>query len=181
MFLKNGIRVAITGRKRARHDDVPFAKLKPLSDCRLALVMTASPADHQGKRQLWSGPVDPAPATLHTANLAWDKESTHTDDRGSFLPIEVASNLARGGVSAGRTPRFHGVPMQEKIVRQAVDLLAGAPGSRTTVRSPFAWKAGDPAWRSRYGRVDPAERERLLALGEERRRQKAGARTAKEG
>jgi hypothetical protein len=71
--------------------------------------------------------------------------------------------------------------MQEKIVRQALDVLAGAAGPRTTVRAPFAWKAGDPGWRSRYGRVDPAERERLLALGEERRRQKARARTAKEG
>jgi hypothetical protein len=95
----------------ARHDDVPFAPLaKPLSECRLALVTTANPADYRGVRRLWSGTIEPAPSGLHTADLAWDKESTHTDDRGSFLPIEVASALARQGVIAGLTPRFHGVP-----------------------------------------------------------------------
>jgi hypothetical protein len=68
--------------------------------------------------------------------------------------------------------------MQEKIVRQALDLLANAAGPRTTDKAPFAWKASDPGWRARYGRVDPAEQERLLALGEERRRQKAKAKAA---
>ena len=71
--------------------------------------------------------------------------------------------------------------MQEKIVRQALDLLATATGPRTTVNAPFSWKQSDPGWRARYGRVDPAERERLLALGEQRRRQKAKARAAKAG
>ena len=88
-----------------------FAKLsKPLSECRLALITTANPAEYDGKRRLWSGTIGPAPSRLHTADLAWDKESTHTDDRESFLPIEVASKLAREGVFAGLTPRFHGVP-----------------------------------------------------------------------
>lgn len=95
----------------ARHDEVPFARLaKPLSQCRLALITTAMPDGHSGKRQLWSGTVDPPPARLHTDNLAWDKESTHTDDRGSFLPIEAAAALAREGFIASLAPRFHGVP-----------------------------------------------------------------------
>ena len=68
--------------------------------------------------------------------------------------------------------------MQEKIVRQSLDLLVKAAGPRTTVKAPFAWKESDPGWRARYGRVDPAERERLLVVGEERRRQKAKAKTA---
>jgi hypothetical protein len=63
--------------------------------------------------------------------------------------------------------------MQEAIVRQALDLLATSTGPRTTVKAPFGWKESDPQWRARYGRVDPAERQRLLALGEERRRQRA--------
>jgi hypothetical protein len=67
--------------------------------------------------------------------------------------------------------------MQEKIVHQALDLLASASRPRTTVKAPFTWKESDPEWRARYGRVDPAERERLLALGEERRRQKTKAKT----
>jgi hypothetical protein len=60
--------------------------------------------------------------------------------------------------------------MQEAIVRQAVGLLETASGPRTTDKAPFGWKENDPGWRARYGRVDPAERERLLTLGEERRR-----------
>jgi len=68
--------------------------------------------------------------------------------------------------------------MQEKIVRQAVGLLESAPGPRATVKAPFGWKASDPGWRARYGRVDPAERERLLALGAERRRRMAELKAA---
>lgn len=71
--------------------------------------------------------------------------------------------------------------MQEAIVRQAIGFLATAPGPRTTVQAAFGWKADDPEWRARYGRVDPVEQDRLLALGEERRRQKARAKAAKEG
>jgi hypothetical protein len=63
--------------------------------------------------------------------------------------------------------------MQKAIVRQALGLLDRAAGPRTTAIAPFSWKSDDPAWRARYGRVDPAERERLLALGEERRRKQA--------
>jgi hypothetical protein len=63
--------------------------------------------------------------------------------------------------------------MQEAIVRQAIGLLETADGPRTTVKAPFGWKETDPEWRTRYGRVDPAERERLLTLGEERRRLRA--------
>ncbi|MBS0221825.1 MAG: hypothetical protein JSR91_13895 [Proteobacteria bacterium] len=62
--------------------------------------------------------------------------------------------------------------MQKAIVRQALGLLESAGGPRTTVKAPFRWKEDDPGWRARYGRVDPAERARLLALGEERRRQR---------
>jgi D-proline reductase (dithiol) PrdB len=69
--------------------------------------------------------------------------------------------------------------MQEAIVRQAIGLLATAKRPRTTVKAPFSWKASDPRWRARYGRVDAAERERLVALGEERRRQRAKAAVAR--
>jgi hypothetical protein len=63
--------------------------------------------------------------------------------------------------------------MQEAIVRQAIGLLETAERPRTTVKAPFRWKDSDPGWRARYGRVDPAERARLLALGDERRRKQA--------
>lgn len=58
--------------------------------------------------------------------------------------------------------------MQAEIARIALLLLDSATGPRTTVVSPFGWK-DDPGWRDRYGRVDPAERERLIATGIARR------------
>jgi len=58
--------------------------------------------------------------------------------------------------------------MQREVVQLALRTLATASGSRTTVQSPVRWK-DDPGWRERYGRVDPAERERLLQLGDQRR------------
>jgi D-proline reductase (dithiol) PrdB len=70
--------------------------------------------------------------------------------------------------------------MQKRVVAQALGLLEAAAGPRTTVRAPFAWK-DDPGWRARYGRVDPAERERLLALGADRRRQRAEANRLRKG
>ncbi|UYN97614.1 MAG: hypothetical protein KIT25_12045 [Enhydrobacter sp.] len=62
--------------------------------------------------------------------------------------------------------------MQTEIVRLAAGLLERATAPRTTVEAPFAWK-DDPGWRERYNRIRPEDRERLLALGEERRRQRA--------
>jgi D-proline reductase (dithiol) PrdB len=95
----------------ATFDDVPLTPLrKRLSEARIALITTANPPNYNGVRRLWCGPTASPPATLHTADLAWDKESTHTDDRECFLPIEVASALTAKGVIAGLTARFHGVP-----------------------------------------------------------------------
>lgn len=62
--------------------------------------------------------------------------------------------------------------MQTAIVRQALALLETANGPRTTVRAPFEWKAEDPEWRGRYNRIRPEDREKLLAIGNERRRQR---------
>ena len=102
----------------SRFDDVPFAPLaKPLSQARIGLVTTASPPDlgnrdASGTRQVWSNAVSPAPAKLFTDNLAWDKESTHTDDRASFLPIEAVQQWAAEGLVGGVAARFHGVPTE---------------------------------------------------------------------
>lgn len=102
----------------AHFDTVPFARLpRPLRDAKIGLVTTASPPDlgnrdAAGKRQVWSGPVAPAPGKLFTDNLAWDKESTHTDDRASFLPIEAVQQGVAEGLIGGLTARFHGVPTE---------------------------------------------------------------------
>lgn len=113
----------------ATFDDVPFAPLpRPLSELRIALITTASPADFDGVKRVWSGAVSPPPSRLFTDNVAWDKESTHTDDRESFLPIEAASALAREGLFKGLTARFHGVPTEysqrKTTERDAPEILA---------------------------------------------------------
>jgi D-proline reductase (dithiol) PrdB len=97
----------------ATHDHVPFTPLaKPLAESRVALITTASPPDFDGVKRVWSGRVSSPPPTLFTDNVAWDKESTHTNDRASFLPIEAVSTLASQGLVAGLTARFHGVPTE---------------------------------------------------------------------
>jgi hypothetical protein len=128
----------------ASFDDVPFAPLaKPLSEMRIALITTASPADFDGTKRVWSGAVSPPPEKLFTDNVAWDKESTHTDDRASFLPIEAACELAAEGIFKGLTARFHGVPTeysQRKTREQdAPEILARVrqDGADAAILSPL--------------------------------------------
>ena len=64
--------------------------------------------------------------------------------------------------------------MQTETLRLALALLETAEAPKTTVRSPFEWK-DDPEWRERYNRVRPEDRERLLAIGDERRRKRGQA------
>ena len=117
----------------SHYDDVPFAPLgKPLSDCRIGFVTTASPAggpslNDKGRKQVWSGATAPAPDDLFTMNVAWDKESTHTRDRESFLPIETVAGLAHDGLVGDIAERFHGVPTEysqsKTIQRDAPEIL----------------------------------------------------------
>ena len=100
----------------AHHHDVPFAPLaKPLSESRVALVTTASPwcddpADHV--HAVWSGSSATPPDKLFTDNLAWDKESTHTRDVESFLPLRKLAEAAASGRIGSVSPRFYGVPTE---------------------------------------------------------------------
>ncbi len=58
--------------------------------------------------------------------------------------------------------------MQRDIVRRALSLLKTANAPRTTAKAPYQWwDAGN--WRARYSRVEPHDRGRLLALGNQRR------------
>jgi D-proline reductase (dithiol) PrdB len=103
----------------ARNSDVPFANLtKSLSECRVALVTTASPFKTarasegvlRGTKEVWSGDTSEPPKRLFTDDLAWDKEATHTDDVESFLPIErIRAHLVAGRIGS-LAARFHGVP-----------------------------------------------------------------------
>ena len=114
----------------SHHDEVPFARLdKPLSEARIGLVTTASAPDlsnldDKGRKQVWSGETGRPPDALYTENLAWDKDSTHTRDRESFLPIDTVNAVAADGLVKGLTRRFHGVPTVYSQ-RQTID--ADAP------------------------------------------------------
>jgi D-proline reductase (dithiol) PrdB len=70
--------------------------------------------------------------------------------------------------------------MQRGIVKRALGLLESATGPRTTVAAGIPWK-DDPGWRARYGHVDPAERDRLIAVGEARRQRQIEATKLKRG
>jgi hypothetical protein len=102
----------------AHHDDAPFAALpKPLAECRVAAITTASPlgtrtdpGSLRAGKTVWSAPVDPPPERLYTDHLSWDKQATHTDDVGSFLPLAALRAFAESGRIGSLAPRFHGVP-----------------------------------------------------------------------
>ena len=105
----------------AHYDDVPFASLrKPLSQCRVGLVTTAGNPETEMKldplglglsvKELYVQPTNPAPTNLYTQDLGWDKEATHTNDVGSFLPINRLSEYADDGRIGSVSPRFYGVP-----------------------------------------------------------------------
>ena len=64
------------------------------------------------------------------------------------------------------------VAMQRTVVGEALTLLETAALPRTTVQSACRWSE-DESWREGYMRVTDADRERLQALGEERRRRQA--------
>ena len=105
----------------AHHTEVPFARLgKPLSECRVALVTTAGPWHDDAalrpkpfeRRPLWAGDTANAPERLFTDNLAWDKESTHTRDVQTFLPIGHLQAHAAAGRIGSVGPRFYGVPTE---------------------------------------------------------------------
>jgi len=116
----------------ARHATVPFVRPgKPLAAMRIALVCTTGPGDHshrdaRNRRQVWSGLVADPPASFDT-DLAWDRESTHTEDRESFLPIDAARRMVAEGRIAALAPHFHAIPteysQQKTTERDAPDIL----------------------------------------------------------
>ena len=58
--------------------------------------------------------------------------------------------------------------MQREIVAHGLEMLHSVMHARTTIRSRFAWRAGND-WRDRYMEINDAERTKLARLGEERR------------
>lgn len=101
----------------AHFGDVPFVPLvRPLRRCRLALVGTARPVDEDDPTRPPPRTVASVPSAgkprLYTADLAWDRETTHTADLDSFFPLHRLRELVEAGVVGGLAARAHSVPTE---------------------------------------------------------------------
>jgi len=120
----------------AHHSEVPFAPLrKPLERATVALVTTASPwhddpaqrSQPFERRAVWAGRSAEPPARLFTENLAWDKESTHTRDVQTFLPLGHLQSFADEGRIGAVGARYYGVPTeysQSRTMREDAPAIA---------------------------------------------------------
>lgn len=112
----------------AYHDDSPFVPArKPLSQSRVTIITTAvaHPEIPKAIRRAQSLNFDTLPVNLDTSEVSWDRETTHTDDRQSYFPIEVLNALAEDGTIKDVARRYHFVPTQYSH-RMTVDEDAAA-------------------------------------------------------
>ena len=103
----------------AHNVETPFAVLaKPLTQSRVGIVTTSFPY-FDDQRDVWAGgkvkmpyalAVSDLPDRMFTEDLSWDKDATHTDDLGSFLPIAQLQAAAAAGRIGSVSPRIYGVP-----------------------------------------------------------------------
>ncbi len=112
----------------ATFEQVPFQRPeKPLSSCRVGVVITAGQLGPDGRpvlpKRVYSHPTAAPPAHFYTEDLAWDREATHLDDRSSFLPTRQLEELAAVGRIGSLASRFHGVPT-EYSQRRTVEIDA---------------------------------------------------------
>ena len=122
----------------AHHETTPFEPLvRPLGESTVAVVTTASLSAPEGwhdgavrqRRPVeWFAPSD-TPPDFFTANLAWDKESTHTRDRASYLPLETLRQAVADGRIAALARRWWSVPTEysQRLTREvdAPEIVAG--------------------------------------------------------
>lgn len=99
------------------HDDTPFTRpVKPVAASRIAMVTTAIHPDDEDTvmigRQARSIPLEDVPGNFFTDDLSWDKETTHTRDRGSYFPFDALKTLLETGEVGELAPRFHFVPTE---------------------------------------------------------------------
>jgi hypothetical protein len=99
----------------AHHTHSPFTRLaKPLSESRVTLVTTAVPEPEIPKpvRRASSHLFTETPDKFDTDELSWDKDSTHTDDRQSYFPLEILETLVAEGMLGQLADHYHFVPTQ---------------------------------------------------------------------
>ncbi|MBD3648231.1 MAG: hypothetical protein HUJ31_12450 [Pseudomonadales bacterium] len=114
----------------AHNAEIPFTKpAKPLSECTVTVVTTAVPdpgAAPKAIREAGSYEFARAPDAFDTSELAWDMETTHTKDRGSYFPLEALERLVSEGYIGKLSSRYHFVPTEYS---QRLTLTKDAPAT----------------------------------------------------
>lgn len=80
-----------------------------LADATVALVTTATPP-HTEPRSLGRFDASVVPDMMSTDHLSWHKTATHTDDVGTFLPLEHLRGLEADGVIGAVGPHYYATP-----------------------------------------------------------------------
>ncbi len=99
----------------AHHSSTPFHPLDmPLHAARVSIITTAMPDTEQGRaqRKLYASPCSPVPVSMYTAELSWDKQTTHTRDVGSFLPITIVQKFADDKLIGALNSHFYSLPTE---------------------------------------------------------------------
>lgn len=99
----------------AHFEDVPFTLLaKPIAESTLAVVSTSALYDREATdpRYVASGPMQDPPARLYANDLAWAKNVTHMDDRGSYFPVDPLNAMVADGRLGALCERFHCAPTE---------------------------------------------------------------------
>ena len=100
----------------ASYSSVPFVRWsdlgKDLSDARIGVVTTTFPVGAELPKKVYAQASVSIPDAMFTNDLSWDKDATHTDDVGSFLPLAALNALAEDGVIGSVSQRFYGVPTE---------------------------------------------------------------------
>lgn len=119
--------------KWASYDDVPFAPWAErdidLSEARVSFVTTAFPSAESLPKKVYAQDTVDTPTSMFTRDLSWHKEATHTDDVGTFLPLDVLKTMVSEGMIGSVGPRFFGVPTdysQRRTDGDADQILAWA-------------------------------------------------------
>jgi hypothetical protein len=108
----------------AQFSETPFtALIKPLSQCRVAVITTAAPYQpdkgDQGPGAPYNAsakfyrvfflPIDPEP-DLRISHVGIDRLHTSAEDPRSWLPLRQMRRLAAAGRIGSIAPRIHGMP-----------------------------------------------------------------------
>ena len=106
----------------ASYPTVPFHNIPgDLTAATVGFVTTSFPVGAPMPKKAYAQASNPAPEAMFTADLAWDKDATHTDDVGTFLPLAALNRLAKAGAIGQVAERFYGVPTEYSQRRTQAD------------------------------------------------------------